>query len=335
MNASRQVAFGILAALVSTALLFGSLSLGMVEGQLRLAAAPSQVSPTTTPQPLTPGPSASDTAGPPPVASATLPLVMPPTGEVTLVVAPEVTVMPPNVCPVPPGWYAVTVQPGDTLASLAQDYNTTENVLAEANCLVITDLISGSILYVPAAPEPTTIPCGPPWGWVFYTVQYGDTLYKIAVLYGVRVSELQFANCLGNSTLIRVGQKLYVPNIPIIIPTIPPTWTASPSQTPLPPSVTPSPTWPVYTLTPTLPPPSSPTFTPSLTATQTPTDTSQPTGTPTQTATPEPSVTPTATQVPPSDTVVPPTNTPTDVPSETMAPPNSTPLAPVDTPIPG
>jgi LysM repeat protein len=254
MRESRQMALGILAALVSTALLFGSLSLALVEGQLRLAVVPGQASPTV-PLSGTPGPLASATPGPGP--TSTLPLIPMPSGTAALIPPPAATLLPPSACDYPPGWYAITVQPGDTLESLAQDYNATVDALVQANCLMTSDLIPGSILYVPAAPPPTTVPCGPPWGWIFYTVQYGDTLYKIAVTYGVTVADLQFANCLGSSTLIRVGQKLYVPNVPVIVPTIPPTWTAVPTLTPPPPRPPPPPPG-VVTITPTFPPPTPP-----------------------------------------------------------------------------
>ncbi len=53
-------------------------------------------------------------------------------------------------CIVPNGWVAYTVQPGDTLAVIAQNYNLTADQLASANCLQNPDLIyEGEIIAVP------------------------------------------------------------------------------------------------------------------------------------------------------------------------------------------
>ena len=192
------------------------------------------------------------------------------------------------------GWSEILLQPGDTLESLAQTYDTSPKTLKNANCLVGTSLIPGTIFFVPGAPPPTDIPCGPPSGWVYYIVKKGDTLYSIGRAYGVSVSQLQRANCLGSSTTIRIGQKLYVPNVTPIQPSSTPTIYKSPSPEPtlthtqLPPSATP-------TLIPPSLTPMPPTNTPTI-----PTDTvSVPTESPTSTHTP----------IPPTDTAIPPTET--------------------------
>ncbi|HWB36999.1 MAG TPA: LysM peptidoglycan-binding domain-containing protein, partial [Rugosimonospora sp.] len=60
----------------------------------------------------------------------------------------------------------------------------------------------------------TAISCGPPYNWVRnYTVQPGDTLYRIALAYSTTTYELQRANCKGSSTNIAVGERLWVPNV--------------------------------------------------------------------------------------------------------------------------
>ena len=53
--------------------------------------------------------------------------------------------------------------------------------------------------------------CNLPLGWVLYIVQTGDTLYRLKDLFGTTIRELQLANCMGDSILIKVGQSLYVP----------------------------------------------------------------------------------------------------------------------------
>lgn len=60
--------------------------------------------------------------------------------------------------------------------------------------------------------------CGPPEGWVQYTVQSGDNLYRISLKFNITVDELKQANCLGSSTVIVVGEKIYVPNTPTSTP---------------------------------------------------------------------------------------------------------------------
>ena len=216
-------------------------------------------------------------------------------------------------CLPPSGWSEILLQPGDTLENLARTYNISPETLKNANCLVGTSLIPGTILYVPGAPPPTDIPCGPPSGWVYYIVKKGDTLYSIGRAYGVSVSQLQRANCLGSSTTIRIGQKLHVPNVTPIQPSATSTIYISPSpepsltQTPLPPSAT-------STLIPPSLTPIPPTDTPTI-----PTDTvSVPTETPTSTDTPVP---PTDTPVPPTDTPVPPTDTITNTTSSLVSMP--------------
>jgi hypothetical protein len=117
----------------------------------------------------------------------------------------------------------------------------------------------------------TVIPCGPPAGWVrAHIVQPGDNLYRIALSYGVTYPQLQRANCMGSSTTIYAGQRLWVPNIP--------------TRTPQP-GVTNVPSFPTDTPTPTpttLQPADTPT--PTDLPTATPTQISEPTATPTSTA---------------------------------------------------
>jgi LysM repeat protein len=139
--------------------------------------------------------------------------------------------------------------------------------------------------------EPSPAACGPPAGWVTYTVRPGDTLAALSRAYNVSVDQLRQANCLPASNLIVAGQRLYVP-----FTQVDPTAVILPTDTPLP---TPSETLP---LTPTFTP-LPPTVTP-LTPTVTPEA---------PTATLEP---PTATLELPTDTLEPPPDTPEPEPTE-------------------
>jgi len=126
-------------------------------------------------------------------------------------------------------------------------------------------------------PWPTATNCVPRADWtLLYTVQPGDTLYRISGLYRVSVAELQRANCL-TTTLIHANQKLRVPNVPTSTFTSLPTSLASvtPTRTP--------------TTTPTATPSNTPLPSNTPTPSKTPTNTNTPTFTPfPRTATPTP-----------------------------------------------
>lgn len=96
----------------------------------------------------------------------------------------------------------------------------------------------------------TAATCGPPFGWVkTYTVQPGDTLFRIAFNHYTTTAALQRANCKGSSTNISPGEKLWVPNVATrtpgvtIIPDFPtstPVPTDPLTETPLPFTASPS-----------------------------------------------------------------------------------------------
>lgn len=275
MSNSRQVVFGILAALLSVTILLGSLSLALAEGKIPALFAPTK----TQPIPSSVTPVVANTQIPafetqvvnvPTTATPSATLLSTGTPVPTTMASPTPTAT--AYCTPMAGWTSVTVQPGDTLDSLAQTYHTSVTALKAANCLMTDDLIPGTILYVPGAePTATEYRCGPPAGWVFYTIQSGDTLYSIATAFGTTVAALQQANCMGSSTDIRAGQQLYVPNIPTVTPKISPTPWIPPTLLPTPPgmgTITPEPPIePTAVPTPTYAPPPKPTYWPA-----TPTD---------------------------------------------------------------
>lgn len=163
---------------------------------------------------------------------------------------------------------------------------------------------SPTITYVPSLPpDPTAtirvVPCGHPTGWVLYTVQKGDTLYGLSKDFGVTVAQLQLANCLGSSTIIRAGKQIYVPNVPTRTPLSSPTATATTAAS--------------ATSTSAVPPTSPPTDTPTPTNVSLPSDTPLPPS-PTPTTVPSTSTNtpaPTATNIPSAtNTAIPPTTAP-------------------------
>jgi LysM repeat protein len=262
MQAIRQLGVGVLIAVISVLLVLGGIFLSLAE-TLPEPATPTQIPPTL---PLN---------FPTPTATIT-PFVQVETANVvTQTASPSATtvvLVPPTSCTVPSGWQRVVPSAGDTIYSLAQRYKTSAENLSAANCLASFDLAAGVALYVPPVPTVTVIPCGPPAGWVRgHVVQRGDTLFRIASSYGVTVSQLQRANCMGSSTTIYSGQRLWVPNIvtrtPVpgvtFVPDFPtetslPTFTSVPPTDPptAPPTSTNPPTAvPTFTNTPVTPPP--------------------------------------------------------------------------------
>lgn len=73
-------------------------------------------------------------------------------------------------------------------------------------------------------PLPSPTQCVPQYFWPIYVVQPRDNLSAIALITGSSVPELMLANCLTR-TLIYVGQRLYVPYLPIPTATITSTYT--------------------------------------------------------------------------------------------------------------
>ncbi len=103
-------------------------------------------------------------------------------------------------------WHYYTVQRGDTLYSIARRYNTTVDELKRLNGLTDVTIYVGQKLKVPGPEQPgegTTVE---------YTVRPGDTLYSIAVRFGVDVQELARANGISDMSTIYVGQKLIIPH---------------------------------------------------------------------------------------------------------------------------
>jgi len=297
MQSLRQIGTGVLLGVISVVIVLGGLTLALVEGGMSPIAVSTDLPAENTPS----GESAT--------IFPTLPLLIftdTPQGPVATSTA---SLTPPPTltnCPLPAGWVSIVTQPYDTLNSLAQVYRTTIDQLRVKNCLLNDKIIPNSILYVPAQPTATFMPCGAPVNWGYYTVIAGDTLYRVSLLYRVTVAALMQANCLTTS-VIRAGQTLRVPNVPTS--TAPPVSITNTS-----------------TATPTLTLSASPTGTMSEGTTGTPPISATPTGSATGTASPTSTETPTlsVTETPPAAA---------EVPSPTMAP-SEMPL-PSATPTPG
>ena len=99
------------------------------------------------------------------------------------------------------------VKRGDTLYSIARNFNTTVDRLKLLNNLTSNTLTVGQVLKldeeVDISPDPNN--------GETYTVKPGDTLYKIASEFNTTVAELIDLNNLS-STILSTGQTLLIPN---------------------------------------------------------------------------------------------------------------------------
>jgi soluble lytic murein transglycosylase-like protein len=128
-----------------------------------------------------------------------------------------------------PGSVGHTVEPGETLWSIAAASNLTTRSVAAANGLPETaQVVAGSTIWVPSVPEaanalqtgvpvtssqPSTAGSGsgapPPAG--AYTVRAGDTLSGIAARSGISTGQLAWMNGLGSEAQVITGTVLKLP----------------------------------------------------------------------------------------------------------------------------
>ena len=71
------------------------------------------------------------------------------------------------------------------------------------------DIMAAEMETPPLAPVAPAEPFLPS----FHTVSPGETLYSVSKRYNCTVSQLQAINGMGQSTQIRIGQKLQIPRL--------------------------------------------------------------------------------------------------------------------------
>jgi len=83
-----------------------------------------------------------------------------------------------------------------------------------------TPTATASVTPTPTATPPRTPrACGPPANWIQVRLLPGETLYRLAVRYGTTIAQLQWANCMGSSTILLDYQLFWVPPVMVISPT--------------------------------------------------------------------------------------------------------------------
>lgn len=113
--------------------------------------------------------------------------------------------------PCPPGTFAYTVQPGDSMFLIAQRFGVSLNALIAANPQITNPslIFPGQIVCVPTTSQQ---PGGCPAGTFAYTVKPGDTMFNIARRFGVSLDDLIRANPqIPNPNQIKPGQIVCVP----------------------------------------------------------------------------------------------------------------------------
>lgn len=116
-----------------------------------------------------------------------------------------------------PNFVMYIVKAGDSLYSIAQQYNTTVDKIKSDNKLTSNTLSIGQVLMI--ADKTTDATVEECFGedevleedYVIYVVKPGDNLYSIARKYDTTVSELKRLNNLTSNNL-SVGQELKIPN---------------------------------------------------------------------------------------------------------------------------
>ncbi len=108
-----------------------------------------------------------------------------------------------------------TVQPGETLAVIAQHYGVSVERLATLNGIADTHIIySWQSLTIPTGGSPTgggvSSGFGSPGAAGTYTVQRGDTMFSIAQRHGLTAEELMTANGITDPHFIHSGLVLLV-----------------------------------------------------------------------------------------------------------------------------
>ncbi len=115
-------------------------------------------------------------------------------------------VLSPFICAVYAFSLTHTVAKGETFYSISKKYSITVDSLCDANKIKKTDVLKiGQKLVIPEKKVVSERK------YDVYTVQKGDTFYRIAKINGISVDELKKLNNLSSDNTLKIGQKLKIP----------------------------------------------------------------------------------------------------------------------------
>jgi membrane-bound lytic murein transglycosylase D len=110
-------------------------------------------------------------------------------------------------------WTRVKVANGDTLSHIAHRFDTDVASLRKANNLRGNTIRVGQGLYIPRSSRALdTYPPSRNRRDATYIVRQGDSLWTIGQAHDISVTKLMRANQVGPKDVLRVGQRLRVPN---------------------------------------------------------------------------------------------------------------------------
>jgi LysM repeat protein len=156
---------------------------------------------------------------PPEVPSTPTPLPeftepYPEPGEPTPVSGTEPTVTDPTAVPAPSDLPTNhTVQDGETLFSISQQYGVSAEEIAAANNITTSSTLTvGQVLVIGTTPSVVVDPVPPTSGGEqTHTVQPGENLFRISLRYGKTVDEVAAYNGIANPHYIYPGQVIRIP----------------------------------------------------------------------------------------------------------------------------
>ncbi|MCR5219322.1 M23 family metallopeptidase [Treponema sp.] len=103
------------------------------------------------------------------------------------------------------------VAKGETFYSISKKYGITVDELCKANGITKNDVLkTGQTLKIPSKEGQSDTSAARKYD--LYTVQKGDTLYRIAKINGITVDELKKLNGLEDASALKVGAKLKIPS---------------------------------------------------------------------------------------------------------------------------
>ena len=149
-------------------------------------------------------------------------------GQVILI--PENSATPPVIPVTGSGTISYTVQAGDNLSILAQDYGTTVAAIVALNPQITNPrlIYSGEVILIPVNSVTTPVIPVTGSGTISYTVQPGDTLSALAQTYNTTVTAIQALNPrIADPSLIYSGQVILIPENSATTPVIPVTGSGS------------------------------------------------------------------------------------------------------------
>ena len=121
------------------------------------------------------------------------------------------------------------IQRGDTLGKIAEAYGTKIEFIRSLNGISGDMIYAGDTIKVPLrtltpvvpTPTPTPTPAVPTKTYSTYNVKSGDTVWNVAIQFGIPMQELLADNGLNSSSVLNLGQRLRIARYTIPVKSTP------------------------------------------------------------------------------------------------------------------